>query len=226
MSASAIVTIAERVQELGSRLSTGGGAPRLIAVSKTRSLHEIKVAATVGIRDFGENYVQEALPKILASKDMGLVWHFIGRIQRNKVRDIAQHFQWVHTLARDKIAHGLNRFRTGDPLNVCIQLDLESCARRYGVPPHELEAFVQLVENLPGLRLRGLMFMPAPGKNDSELRVAFSEAKTIFDATKRQVAAPEFLDTLSMGMSGDFAMALEAGSTCVRVGTAMFGQRS
>ena len=199
--------------------------PRLIAVSKTRSPAEIRSAAAAGIMDFGENYVQEALPKISATQDLGLVWHFIGRIQRNKARDIAQHFQWIHTLDRVEVAQRLSRFRTGEPLNLCIQLDIEATERRYGVRKDELIALIKEVESLPGLHLRGLMVMPAPGKDTESLRRAFRTAKETFDATASQLAHPQNWDTLSMGMTSDFQLALEEGSNCLRIGTAVFGPR-
>lgn len=199
--------------------------PRLIAVSKTRSLEEIRSAAAAGILDFGENYVQEALPKISATQELSLSWHFIGRMQRNKVRDVAQNFQWIHTVDRVEIAQRLSRFCTGEPLNVCIQLDIEATERRYGVRRHELIALLKEVETLPGLRLRGLMVMPAPGKSIENLRQAFRTAKETFDATASQLAHPEDWDTLSMGMSSDFELALREGSNCLRIGTAIFGPR-
>ncbi len=227
------MSIDARIAELRSALSPYRSAshheratePRLIAVSKTRSLEEIRSAAASGIMDFGENYVQEALPKISATRYLGLVWHFIGRIQRNKARDVAQHFQWIHTLDRVEVAQRLSRFCTGEPINVCIQLDIEATERRYGVRKDELIALVKEVESLPGLRLRGLMVMPAPGKDTLSLRRAFKTARETFDATASQLAHPEDWDTLSMGMSSDFELALEEGSNCLRIGTAIFGPR-
>jgi len=142
------------------------------------------------------------------------------------VRDLAQHFQWIHTLDRAKVAHGLNRFRHGEPINVCIQLDLEADDRRYGVQANKLDALICDVESLPNLHLRGLMLMPAPGKDEQALQRVFAEAKGIFDAAKGGVSDPDSWDTLSMGMSGDYAIALEAGSNCVRIGTAIFGPRT
>ena len=224
------MNIAARIGEIRAELVEGRArshnAPRLIAVSKTRSIEEIRCAAVAGIEDFGENYVQDALPKIAATRDLEVNWHFIGRIQSNKVRDLAQHFQWIHTLDRAKIAHGLNRFRQSQPINVCIQLDLEAGERRYGVKAGELGALIRDVESLPNLRLRGLMLMPAPGKDEQALRAAFAEAKGVFDAAKRIVSRPEDWDTLSMGMSADYLIALEEGSNCVRIGTRIFGQRA
>lgn len=203
----------------------GANAPRLIAVSKTRSLTEIASAATAGVVDFGENYVQEALPKIAALQERGLVWHFIGRLQRNKARDVAQHFQWIHTLDRAEIAHRLSRFCTSEPLNLCIQLDVEASEHRYGVKTHELMPLIKEVESLPHMRLRGLMVMPAPGKDETSLRQVFRLAKETFDATAAQLAHPETWDTLSMGMSSDFELALEEGSNCLRIGTAIFAPK-
>lgn len=227
------MSIAARVGALRSHLSRiksvrsiGQALPtRLIAVSKTRSEREIRDAAGAGLADFGENYVQEALPKIQAMHDLGLTWHFIGRIQRNKARDVAQHFQWIHTLDRAKVAHRLNDFRSGEPLNVCIQLDLEE-DQRYGVEPEALGSLIDEVGCLPNLRLRGLMCMPAPGKDEDELRRVFRRARALFDAIADGGAAGGQWDTLSMGMSGDFPLALEEGATCVRIGTRIFGPRN
>lgn len=227
------MSIDARISELRCLLSaysstTSDGrtrAPRMIAVSKTRSLAEIRSATAAGLRDFGENYVQEALPKISATQELGIAWHFIGRMQRNKARDIAQHFQWIHTLDRAEVAQRLSRFCTGEPLNVCIQLDIENTERRYGVKQHELLGVMREVERLPGLRLRGLMVMPAPGKDAEGLRAAFRLARETFDATFSQLANPKDWDTLSMGMSSDFELALEEGSNCLRIGTAIFGPR-
>lgn len=227
------MSIDARVAELRRLLSPyrktsndeGSSAPRVIAVSKTRGVNEIRSAAAAGLTDFGENYVQEALAKISATQELGLVWHFIGRVQRNKARDIAQHFQWIHTLDRAEVAHRLSRFRIGTPLNLCVQLDTEETERRYGVKRHELAVLIKEVESLPGLRLRGLMVMPAPGKDREGLRKAFALARETFHAAANQVAKPEDWDTLSMGMSSDFEMALEEGSNCLRIGTGLFGAR-
>ncbi len=199
--------------------------PQVIAVSKTRSVDDIRSAAAAGLKNFGENYAQEALAKISATQELGLVWHFIGRVQRNKARDIAQHFQWIHTLDRAEVAQRLCRFRVGAPLNVCIQLDIEETERRYGVKRHELSALIKEVESLPHLRLRGLMVMPAPGKDREGLRKAFALTREIFNVAASEVANPEDWDTLSMGMSSDFELALEEGSNCLRIGTAIFGAR-
>ena len=225
-----IVTIATRIDTVRAQLLRGDtapqAAPRLIAVSKTRSVEEIRCAAAAGVCDFGENYLQDALPKIAATTDLDINWHFIGRIQSNKVRDLAQHFQWIHTVDRVKVAQGLSRYRSGEPLNLCIQLDLEASERRYGVTKSELPTLLRQIESLPGLRPRGLMLMPAPGKDEQALRAAFARAKTIFEMSRDWLSQSEYWDTLSMGMSGDFAMALEEGSNCVRIGTAIFGPRT
>lgn len=226
------MSIAARVASLRSDLSRAKSVrrceqsfpPRVIAVSKTRSPSEIRRAASIGLADFGENYVQEALPKIQATSDLGICWHFIGRIQSNKARDVAQHFQWIHTLDRAKVAQRLSDSRSGEPLNVCVQIDLEE-DQRYGVKAENLASFIDEAGRLPNLRLRGLMCMPAPGKDEDELRGVFQQARQHFDAIASSRAVDEHWDTLSMGMSGDFLLALEEGATCVRIGTRIFGPR-
>ncbi|MDO4897174.1 MAG: YggS family pyridoxal phosphate-dependent enzyme [Moraxella sp.] len=193
----------------------------LIAVSKTHSASAIGQLATLGQRDFGENYLQESLPKIHALKDLGLTWHYIGHIQRNKTRDIATHFDWVQTVERDIIAKRLNDQRPDDlpPLNVLIQLNIDDETNKSGCQTHELNELINTIIALPRLTLRGLMIIPAKEGSD-----AFARTADIFDKMKEKYDLPHF-DTLSMGMSGDMADAVAHGSTMVRVGTAIFGQR-
>ncbi len=227
------MSIDARVAELHRRLSpyrsqirdAGDDSLKIIAISKTRTLEEVHAAAAAGLTHFGENYVQEAIGKILATRATDLVWHFTGRIQRNKARDIAQHFQWIHTVDRVEVAQKLSQFRGGAALDVCIQLDVERGERRYGIREDELAALVSVMETLPGLRLRGLMIMPAPGKDAHALRHAFARGKQVFDATRAQLKRGEDWDTLSMGMSDDFELALQEGSNCIRIGTGIFGPR-
>lgn len=196
----------------------------LLAVSKTRPAEDIRAAHALGINDFGENYLQEALPKIEALQALGLTWHFIGPIQSNKTRPIAEHFDWVHSVDRDKIARRLNEQRPADapPLQVCLQVNVSGEASKSGVSPAELPALAEAVMQLPRLRLRGLMAIPAATNSDAEQRAAFAQLRGLFEELKPQ--APD-LDTLSMGMSGDLEAAVAEGSTLLRIGTALFGPR-
>lgn len=203
----------------------------LLAVSKTRTAPEVAAAFAAGARHFGENYLQDALPKLEALSTVthpGIVWHFIGAIQSNKTTDIARHFDWVHTVDRLKIARRLSNARPEHllPLNLCIQVNLHNEAQKAGVSKAELPDLLAAIRPLPGLAVRGLMILPAA---TSEPRVAFDELAALFadlapnnpDATVD--AGP--WDTLSMGMSGDYPAAIAAGSTMVRIGTALFGPR-
>ena len=199
----------------------------LLAVSKTKSSDMIKVLAGEGQQDFGENYVQEALGKITQLKDVvadgqPLIWHYIGHIQRNKTKDLAAYFDWVHGVDRLIIAERLNEQRPSElsALNVCIQVNIDDEASKSGCKPNELPELVQAISQLPKLRLRGLMIIPA--KNSE---TAFSQTKALFEQNRQYHANPSDWDTLSMGMSGDMQEAIANGSTIVRVGTAIFGER-
>lgn len=193
----------------------------LLAVSKTHPAKDIRALYTHGQRDFGENYLQEALKKMDELGDLPLIWHYIGHIQRNKTRDIAMYFDWVQTLERAIIAERLNTHRPEHlaPLNVLIQINIDDESGKSGCQPDDLDELVACVMKLPRLSLRGLMIIPAKDSTD-----AFARTKQIFDAIKSQYNLPYF-DTLSMGMSSDVADAMMHGSTMVRVGTAIFGER-
>mgnify|MGYP000247575014 CR=1 FL=1 len=201
-----------------------GRAPQsvtLLAVSKTRGADEIAALADQGQRHFGENYLQEALDKMPALADRGLEWHFIGPIQSNKTRAIAEHFDWVHSVDRLKIAQRLSDQRPESlpALNICLQVNISGEDSKSGVTLAELPALAEAVAALPRLRLRGLMAIPAPADSSEQRRVplaALREAAT-------QLSLP--LDTLSMGMSDDLTEAVQEGATIVRIGTALFGQR-
>lgn len=196
----------------------------LLAVSKTRSAEEIAAAADVGVQHFGENYLQEALPKLkfLAGRD--ITWHFIGTVQSNKTRDIARYFQWVHTLDRKRIAERLNSSRRGlAPLDVCIEVNINDEPQKSGIAPDAVSELIDAVRHLEHLRLRGLMVIPAPKEDGQSMRESFSFTAELFDRHRR-FGGPHW-DTLSMGMSADFGTAIEEGSTCVRIGTAIFGPR-
>ena len=196
----------------------------LLAVSKTRSSEEIAAAADVGVRHFGENYLQEALPKLRSLAGRGITWHFIGTVQSNKTRDIARNFQWVHTLDRKRIAERLNSSRRGlAPLDVCIEVNIDDEPQKSGISPVAVDELIDAVRGLPHLRLRGLMVIPAPKEDEQSMRGSFSLTAELFDR-HRPTGGPHW-DTLSMGMSDDFGTAIEEGSTCVRIGTAIFGPR-
>jgi len=197
----------------------------LLAVSKTFGAAAVRDLAACGQREFGENYVQEALEKQAALRDLPLVWHFIGPIQSNKTRAIAENFSWVHSVDRLKIAERLSAQRPAGlpPLQVCIEVNVSGEASKGGVAPAELPALAAAVAVLPGLRLRGLMAIPAPTVDTATQRAAFRQVRELFDDLNMRDHA---LDTLSMGMSGDLEAAILEGATIVRVGTALFGERN
>ncbi len=197
----------------------------IVAASKTRSADDIRTAYASGIRNFGENYLQEALQKIAALTDLELNWHFIGPIQSNKTRAIAENFDWVHSVERLKIARRLSEQRPGHlaPLQICLQVNISAEASKSGVSPHELPALVEEVKKLPGLTLRGLMAIPAATSEEQLQQRAFLEMAELL--AQLQACAPD-MDTLSMGMSGDLEAAIAQGSNLIRVGTDIFGPRS
>jgi pyridoxal phosphate enzyme (YggS family) len=195
----------------------------LVAVSKSHGPDAIRAAFAAGCRDFGESYAQEALPKIEALRDVPATWHFIGHLQGNKARDIAQRFDWVHGVDRPKIARALANARAGrDPLNVCIQVNISREATKGGVAPEEAKALARDVAALPHLTLRGVMGMASPTTDRARQRGEFRELHAVFD---QLAAAGHPVDTLSMGMSDDLESAIAEGATMVRVGTAIFGAR-
>lgn len=198
-------------------------AVTLLAVSKTRQADEVRALAALGVTDIGENYLQEALPKQDALADLPLTWHFIGPIQSNKTRDIASRFDWVHSVDRDRIARRLNDQRPDHlpPLNVCIQVNIDDEDSKSGVAPEQVPALAALIHDLPRLRLRGLMTIPRADAADGN-RAAFRRLAMTLSQLRHTIAA---LDTLSMGMSDDFEVAIAEGATLVRLGTALFGPR-
>jgi pyridoxal phosphate enzyme (YggS family) len=200
------------------------GSVQLLAVSKTWGPEAVRAAHAAGQTAFGENYVQEAVDKITALADLPLVWHCIGPIQSNKTRQVAEHFDWVHSIDRLKIAQRLSEQRPEHlpALQVCIQVNVDGGASKSGVSPEDLSALAQAVAALPRLQLRGLMTIPEPAENEAQMRVVHRQAKVLFDRLCAQGLA---LDTLSMGMSADMGAAIAEGSTVVRVGTAIFGRR-
>ncbi|OGS98121.1 MAG: YggS family pyridoxal phosphate enzyme [Gallionellales bacterium RBG_16_56_9] len=196
----------------------------LLAVSKAFAPDAIREAYHAGQTRFAESYVQEALGKIAALRDLPIEWHYIGPMQSNKTRSIAEHFAWAHSVDRLKIAERLSGQRPVHlpPLQVCLQVNLSGEASNSGVPPGEASALARAVAKLANLRLRGLMAIPAPSDNVAAQRAAFARLRELRDQLNRQGLQ---LDTLSMGMSHDFAAAIAEGATMVRIGTAIFGGR-
>ncbi|WP_168379062.1 MULTISPECIES: YggS family pyridoxal phosphate-dependent enzyme [Acinetobacter] len=194
----------------------------LLAVSKTHPAEMLREMYATGQRSFGENYLQEALEKIEALADLEIEWHFIGHVQRNKTKHLAEKFAWVHGVDRLIIAERLSSQRDASqaPLNICLQVNIDAQDTKDGCQPNEVADLVAQISALPNLRLRGLMVIPAPNNPQ-----AFADAKALFEHVKAQHVKPEDWDTLSMGMSGDMVDAIAAGSTMVRVGTALFGAR-
>ena len=195
---------------------------QLLAVSKTHPSESLREMYQAGQRAFGENYLQEALDKIENLNDLDIEWHFIGHVQRNKTKHLAASFAWVHGVDRLIIAERLSSQREASqvPLNICLQVNIDAQDSKDGCQPNEVAELVQRISQLPQLKLRGLMVIPAPNNT-----AAFADAKQLFDRVKKEHAHPEDWDTLSMGMSGDMTEAIAAGSTMVRVGTALFGAR-
>ncbi|MCG6875591.1 MAG: YggS family pyridoxal phosphate-dependent enzyme [Betaproteobacteria bacterium] len=224
-------TIAANLQGVISRIEKSareaGRDPRdivLVAVTKTFGPDAIRAAHAAGQRDFGESYMQEALEKIPGLADLDLVWHFIGPIQSNKTRPIAESFAWVHSVDRVKIAERLSAQRPAalPPLQVCIEVNVSGEATKAGVAPEEVRAIAKAVSRMARIRLRGLMAIPELTEDAALQRKRFASLRELRDTLNRDGLA---LDTLSMGMSDDFEAAIAAGSTIVRVGTAIFGPR-
>lgn len=195
---------------------------QLLAVSKTHPASVLREMYAAGQRSFGENYLQEALAKQEELSDLAIEWHFIGHVQRNKTKPLAASFDWVHGVDRLIIAERLSSQRPENlsPLNICIQVNIDGQDSKDGCTPDALPELVQQISQLDHICLRGLMVIPKPDN-----LAAFDDAKKLFDDVKRNHAQPEVWDTLSMGMSGDLEEAIAAGSTMVRVGTALFGKR-
>ena len=193
----------------------------LLAVSKTKPAGALREAHAAGIRDFGENYLQEARAKQVELADLPLCWHFIGPIQSTKTRDIAEHFAWVHSVDRLKIAQRLSEQRPANlpPLNICIQVNVSGEASKSGCTPADLPALAAAISALPRLKLRGLMAIPEPTEDRAEQDAAFATVRTLQESLNMG------LDTLSMGMSHDLESAIAQGATWVRIGTALFGAR-
>jgi hypothetical protein len=209
-------------------VSTGTArAVELLAVSKTQTPALIRAAAACGQRAFAENYVQEALGKLPALADLDLTWHFIGGLQRNKARAVAENFQWVHSLDRLALAEALDRSRPPHlpPLDVCLQINISGEGSKGGVAPEAALPLAEAVARLPRLRLRGLMGMASPVKEEARQRAEFRKLADTLTLLRSHLPQPAALDTLSMGMSHDLEAAIAEGATLVRIGTALFGER-
>jgi len=226
-----MTTIANALQAVRSRVAlaaTAAGRPvasiQLLAVSKTFPASAVRQAYTAGQRAFGESYVQEAVGKVEVLNDLPLRWHFIGPIQSNKTRPIAENFAWVHSLDRARIADRLSAGRPSNlpDLQVCLQVNVSGESSKSGVAPEDLPALARHVRTLPRLKLRGLMAIPEPTDDPVKQRLAFVHLRQILEQLN---AAGFHLDTLSMGMSDDFEAAIAEGATIVRVGSAIFGER-
>ncbi len=224
MIATNLHAVTDRIAQACASAGRAAGSVQLLAVSKTFGPDAVQQAFDAGQHAFGENYIQEAVDKITALSALPIEWHCIGPIQSNKTRLVAEHFQWVHTVDRLKIAQRLSDQRPAHlpPLQVCIQVNVDGGSTKSGVAPQDAAALAAAVAALPRLQVRGLMCIPEFAPDFIAARAVFMSAKAIFDAIVEQ-GVP--LDTLSMGMSGDLDAAIAGGSTMVRVGSAIFGAR-
>jgi len=224
-SLAALQSVRTRILQAAERAGRDPGSIRLLAVSKQQPAALVRAAAAAGQTEFGENYVQEGIDKVAALADVpGLTWHFIGQLQGNKTREVAGHFDWVHTVDRERIALRLSAQRAHDaaPLQVLLQVRLADEPGKGGVAPAQVPALAAAISALPHLRLRGLMCIPAPAADIEAQRRPFRQLRELMDSLN---AAGHDLDTLSMGMSDDLEAAVLEGATIVRVGTAIFGRR-
>lgn len=217
----------QRIASAAENCGRAADEVTLLAVSKTQPAPAIRAAWAEGLHAFGENYLQEALEKMAQLGDLGIEWHFIGPIQSNKTRDIAEHFDWVHSVDREKVARRLSEQRPPHlpPLNVCIQVNISGETSKSGAEPDEVASLALHVAQLPGLRLRGLMAIPEPAGDLQKQREPFFRLRQLLDTLRALSPALARLDTLSMGMTGDLEAAIMEGATMVRVGTAIFGER-
>ncbi len=221
--------VLSQIQDICLRSSVSSDSVHLLAVSKMQSAAVVRQMFATGQRIFAENYLQEALHKKADLKDLPIEWHFIGQIQRNKTRDLATNFSWIHGVDRLMIAQRLSQHlqqqkadqgKEPVPLNICIQVNIDLEESKGGCAPEMLSDLVRKISILPHIALRGLMVIPEVSHVD-----AFVRTRTLFDQVRTQHAEPSEWDTLSMGMSADFADAIAAGSTMIRIGTALFGKR-
>ena len=217
--------VRSRIRQAAEAAGRDPDTVTLVAVTKAQTAETIRLAATAGVTDFGENYFQEASAKMDQLADLALRWHFIGGIQSNKTRAIAERFDWVHSIDRLSIARRLSEQRPfhAPPLNLCIQVELVPEPNKGGIEPGEVRPLAAAAAELPRVRLRGLMCVPPPQPNASAARAVFARLRTLLEELN---ASGHKLDTLSMGMSGDYESAIAEGATLVRIGTALFGSRS
>ena len=225
-------TVSDNLQKVRKRIELASAAAgrasdavKLLAVSKTMPAQAVRDAHAAGQLAFGENYIQEGVDKITSLADLPLEWHCIGPIQSNKSKWVAENFAWAHSIDRLKIAERLSAQRPAHlpPLQVCLQVNVDRGNNKSGVAPAELLALAQAVAKLPHLQLRGIMTIPEPSENKAQIQAVHRRARELFDSLNE---AGLKLDTLSMGMTADLEIAITEGSTCLRVGTAIFGARS
>jgi pyridoxal phosphate enzyme (YggS family) len=219
-----IRNVKDRMAAAAAQCGRSVDSVTLLAVSKAQPLELIQSGARAGLTHFGENYLQEALEKIAACADLDVTWHFIGQIQANKTRHIAEHFAWVHSVDRLRIAERLSAQRPyhAPPLNVCIQVNIGGEASKGGAAPQDVPALAAAIAPLPRLKLRGLMCVPPEEEDEQRQRHWFAQVRQLYESINASGAG---LDTLSMGMSADLEAAVLEGATIVRVGTALFGER-
>ena len=217
--------VRKRIELASAAAGRASGAVKLLAVSKTMPAQAVRDAHAAGQLAFGENYIQEGVDKIASLADLPLEWHCIGPIQSNKSKWVAENFAWAHSIDRLKIAERLSAQRPAHlpPLQVCLQVNVDGGNNKSGVAPGELLALAQAVAKLPHLQLRGIMTIPEPSENKAQIQAVHRRARELFDSLNE---AGLKLDTLSMGMTADLEIAITEGSTCLRVGTAIFGARS
>ncbi len=217
--------VKQRIQDAEQAAGRQAGSVQLLAVSKTQPVEVIRASINIGQLCFGESYAQEAVAKIQQLANVpGIEWHFIGPIQSNKTASLAEHFDWIHSVDRLKIAQRLNDQRPADkaPLNICIQVNTSGEISKSGISPDQLAELAQQIRQLPRLRLRGLMTIPAREDDTEQQRLPFRQLRELFETLNAQGLQ---LDTLSMGMTDDMEAAIQEGATIVRIGTALFGPR-
>jgi pyridoxal phosphate enzyme (YggS family) len=216
--------VRSRIRQAAEAAGRDPGSVTLVAVTKAQPAESIKAAATAGVTDFGENYLQEALGKMDQVASLDLTWHFIGALQSNKTRAISARFAWVHGIERLAVAKRLSDQRPyhAPPLNLCIQVELVPEPNKSGVAPQAVASLAAAIEELPRVCLRGLMCVPPPQSTTAGERAVFGRLRALLEELN---AAGHKLDTLSMGMSADFESAIAEGATLVRIGTALFGKR-
>jgi pyridoxal phosphate enzyme (YggS family) len=216
--------VRDRIREAEIRFNRPAGSVRLIGVGKVHTAESIRHLVELGLEDIGENYVQEARSKQEKLRDLKIIWHYIGHIQSNKTREISLHFDWVHSVDRVKIARRLSDQRPADspPLNVCLQVNLQHEDSKGGLGESDVFQAADEIQNLPRIRMRGLMAVPRPSQDFEEQRASFARVRILLESL---TARGHRMDTLSLGMSDDMEAAIAEGSTMVRIGTALFGPR-